>query len=105
MATSKKNKALMEDVRIILEKGLLLLPILSAMAYFASYAFERSYLSIYNVPSQLVQVKLEDFVLIFLALSFITAVVYMIYDEHKAGRVYNKSPFFWVLVVFLSLVS
>ncbi|MBW3569123.1 hypothetical protein KY385_03285 [Candidatus Parcubacteria bacterium] len=101
---SRKEPNYQEQIRQIkelLEKNIVLLPIFSSLAYLCSYFFEVAYLSVYNVPFQLAQIKLDNFVFVVAALILIITYGYIIYEEYKSGKLRIKSLRFLALVFLL----
>lgn len=87
MANKKKKTFDWEEIKKHGEKVVLVLPVLSALAYLASYFFEAAFLSVYGLPRQIVQVKTENFILLFLASSVYAILAYHIYDSHRNGEI------------------
>lgn len=93
-----------QQIKELLEKNIVLLPIFSSLAYLCSYFFEIAYLSIFNVPFQLAQIKLDNFVFVFAALTLIITYGYIIYKEYHAGKL-KVTSFRFLALVFLLLAA
>jgi hypothetical protein len=81
--TMRNNDTGLKQLLPLIEKGLLFLPLITAISYLGAYFFEMAFLTTYNVSARFIQIKTENFIFLLLSSAAVCAIVSVAFDAYK----------------------